>query len=377
MKSRFAVRVRFTHTSEWIRELAEQVLPTNAENISVDFLNTVLAESPKWTKGSISTFTVVKPHGALDGMSNAVHQISARLSSGEPTSLIVKLRDVGGSVTAREGGLHEVIFYSELADIAGVDSPPCYFAQFDDSTGRMLIILDHLGSDGNIGTIETYLEVAEVERIVVALAGMHAKWWNSEELAALNHVRTFDQVMERGIKLFDSGHFSGRRFIEQYGEHLHPEIYAVYDTEGTFSSKLQAGFSGNRTLCNYDVAAKNLFLPSDPNQPPQFFDWSLLTRGSIGIELAVVLAYSLRIEDHSRFRSILDTYLNAMQELGINDLDVDTLWNDVRHGFLVRLAAPIALTTRDYPPAHELALELLPRITSAALESDALDLIRD
>jgi len=357
--------------------LAKHALPSSTDEISVEFLNKLLSESPKWTRGSFDSINVVRPHGALDGMSNAVHQIDCQLTSGESTSLIVKLRDVGGSVSAREGGSHEVIFYGELAEIAGVDSPRCYFAQFDDSTGRMLVILEHLGTDGSIGSIDTYLEIPEVERIVVALAGMHAKWWNSAELAALSHVRTFDQVMERGGKLFDSGHFSGRRFIELYGEHLHPEIYLVYDTEGSFSSNLQAGFSNNRTLCNYDVAAKNLFLPADPNRPPKFFDWSLLTRGSIGIELAVVLAYSLRIEDHAKFRRVLDTYLRAMRELGVTDLAEETLWNDVRYGFLVRLAAPIALTTRDYPPAHELALELLPRITNAVLESNALDLIRD
>ena len=64
-----------------------------------------------------------------------------------------------------------------------------------------------------------------------------------------------------------------------------------------------------------------------------------------------------------------------MHNRGITDLTQQVLWNDFRHGLLVRMAAPIALTTRDYPPAHNLALELLPRITSAVLESNALELL--
>jgi hypothetical protein len=64
-----------------------------------------------------------------------------------------------------------------------------------------------------------------------------------------------------------------------------------------------------------------------------------------------------------------------MRGLGITDLTKEILWDDFRYGLLTRLAAPIALTARDYPPANDLALELLPRITSAVLESDALELL--
>lgn len=349
--------------------------PASVDDLNVGLLNDLLARSPKWVSGPFETVEIVVPRGAIDGMSGAVHRIDGRLTSGEECSLIVKLRDLGGSITARQGGQNEVIFYRDLADIAGVDSPEAYVAIYDNTTHRMIVVLEHLEEEGSIGTIQTYLDVPQVERIVVALAGMHAKWWNSVELTKLTQVRTCEQVMEGGSKLFASGHFSGKRFIERYGKHLHQDIYKVYDSSIYRAPELQSGFSKNRTLCNYDVAAENLFLPDDLIKPPKFFDWSLLTRGSIGIELAVVLAYSLHVDEHRRFAGILDTYLDAMRDLGVNDLSRETLWNDFRSGLLVRLAAPTALTTRDYPPAHDLALEILPRITSAVLESNALELL--
>ena len=355
--------------------MSEIALPSTIYDLTPKLLNDLLNRSPKWKKGAFESIDVSVPHGAIDGMSDAVYRIDGQLESGDELSLIAKFRDNGGTPNSVQGSQHEVFFYSELAGVAGVESPESYLAEYDKAEHRMLIVLEHLDRGGQIGTIQTYLGVPEVERIVVALAGMHAKWWNSVELAELKQVRTFEEVKEGGRKRFESGQFSGERFLDHYGSNVHPEIADVYRSPSRWTTAIHNGFSGNRTLCNYDVAAKNLFLPDDPNHPPKFFDWSLLTRGSIGIELAVVLAYCLRIEDHSKFEEILDTYLDAMHDLGAKTLTKDTLLNDFRHGLLVRLAAPIALTSRDHPPAHDLALELLPRITSAVLAADALDLM--
>lgn len=353
-------------------------LPLSADDLSTELLNRHLVESSNWKWGLFessenSTLKIV-PAGGINSMSRAVFKVSGRLISGEPMALIVKLRNFSGSPSAQSGSRHEVIFYRDLADIAGVDSPDAYVAVYDDETNRMLVVLEYL-DDGEVGTIDTNLDMNQIDRITTALAGMHAKWWNSPELAKLSQVRTFEAVMEGGAKLFASGVFSGQKFLEQYGELVHPEIYKVYSSPTQWGPKLQAGFSGNRTLCNYDVAAKNLFLPNDPGQPPKFFDWELLIRGSIGVELAVILAYSLRIEDHGKMFELLDHYLETMRGLGITDLTRETLLNDFRHGLLTRLAAPIALTSRGHQSAIDLALEILPRITSAVLVSHALELV--
>ena len=353
-------------------------LPSSAGDLTAELLNQHLANAGKWELGPFESIESaplkIVPLGGIDSMSRAVFKITGQLSSGDSMTLIVKSRNFSGSPSAQQGSRHEVIFYRDLADIAGVDSPEAYVAVYDDETDRMLVVLEYL-EDGEVGTIKTNLDVSQIDRITTALAGMHAKWWNSPDLAKLSQVRTFEQVMEGGAKLFKSGVFSGEKFLEQYGDLVHPDIYKVYSSPSQWGPRLQAGFSGNRTLCNYDVAAKNLFLPSDPAQPPKFFDWELLIRGSIGVELAVILAYSLRVEDHGKMFGLLDHYLETMYALGITDLTKDVLWNDVRHGFLVRLAAPIALAGRGHQSAVDLALEILPRITSAVLASDALELL--
>ena len=351
-------------------------LPATPDDFTVQLLNQHLARSANWEHGSFENITISIPHGALDGMSASVYQIDGELNAGVQMSLIAKLRDAGGSPQAVRGSHTEINFYRDIAPIAGVTTPNTYVAEFDSEKQLTLIVQEKLDS-GTIGTIETYLPTADLTRIVLALAAMHAKWWNTDELANLDTARTFEEVFDAGAKLFKSGAYDFGRFMEQYGEHVHPDLIKYFQSGNQWLDSIRAGFSSNRTLCHYDVAAKNLSLPKDLSLPPVFFDWSLLARGSIGIELAVIVAYSLRIEEHHRIPEILDLYLEEMRSLGVTDLSRETLWNDVRYGLLVRLAAPVALTSRNHPPAHDLAPTILPRITSAVLETNAMELLKD
>ncbi len=336
-------------------------------------MNKHLEQSDNWALGPVQEIDV-EFYGGKDSMSAAVHLLKLRLKSGESVSLIAKLREVGGSPDAQTGSRHEIAFYRDLADIAGVDSPETYIAEYDVSTDRMLLVQEYLNK-GSVGAIQTYLSFDDLDRVLSALAVMHAKWWNSEALAQLTQIRTFEQAMEGGARQFKSGRYSGRQFLEKYGEYVHPEIASIYGSDYQWDPVFQAGFSGNRTLCHYDVAAKNLFLPEDRSAPPVFFDWELVIRGNIGVELAQALAYCMAPEDHIRIPKILDDYLEKMIGLGVSDLTQETLWSDFRHGLLVRLAAPIALSSRGRPHSTALALEILPRITSAVLATNALELL--
>ncbi|MCH8910127.1 MAG: phosphotransferase [Chloroflexi bacterium] len=353
--------------------LSTTSLPSSPDDLTAHVLNHLLDNSHNWSLGPVRDIKI-EPHGRVDSMSAAVYKLNLTPSTGDRVGLIAKLREVGGSPDQQRSSQREIVFYRELAGIAGVASPVTYVAEYDDAKGRMFLVQEYL-SDGAVGTIQTFLADNQLKRVLAALAGMHAKWWNTDELSRLNQVRSFDEAMEGGHKRFESGEYSGQRFLEKYGQRVHPEIARVYSSPVQWGPKLQAGFSNNRTLCHYDVAAKNLFLPEDPSRPPVFFDWSLVTRGSIGVELANVLAHSMHVDEHHRIPEMLDFYLGTMRELGVSDLSAETLWNDFRYGLLVRLAAPIALASRGYPPADALALELLPRITSAVLATDALELL--
>ncbi len=348
-------------------------LPSTAAELTVELLNRHLALAANWQHGPFESIGI-EPFGGMDSMSAAVFKIDGVLDSAGSISLIAKLRDVGGAASAFEGCRHEILCSRELAKVAGVESPETYVAELDVSTCRLLLVQEHL-DDRTVGNIKTSLDISDINRITKALAGMHARWWNSDCLSRLTAVRTFEDAFANGARQFESGVYSGKRFLERYGKHVHPEVARMYGSNQSWSSTIQNGFSNNRTLCHYDVAAKNLSLPKDPSRAPIFFDWSLVIRGSIGVELGQIVALSLDVDEHDHIPEILANYLESMNRLGVDDLTYGSLWNDVRYGLLTRLAAPIALASRDYVPAHDLALEILPRITSAVLASDALELL--
>ena len=79
--------------------------------------------------------------------------------------------------------------------------------------------------------------------------------------------------------------------------------------------------------------------------------------------------------EHSRFPEVVRYYHDRLLAGGVTDYAYETMWQDFRYGCLVRLAAPIALAARGRPGSDELALTLLPLITSAVLATDALELL--
>lgn len=307
-------------------------------------------------------------------MSGAVYKVIATLDSSDEVQMIAKLRDVGGSPQAQRSCKAEISFYRDVADISGVSVPETFMAEYDTDTNRMLLVQEFL-SEGHIGTVDTFMPVIDIERVLAALAGMNAKWWNSRELENLTEVRTGDQAMQAGVELFRSGRYDPGKFLARYRARVHPEIAIYYESFSLWGPRIQNGFSRNVTLCHFDCSPKNFYLPNDPGLPPVFFDWSLVIRGNIGIELANLLCLGVDPAEHHRIPELLDFYLAEMTSLGVTDLAYETLWDDFRFGCLIRIAAPIALTSRGYPEADALAMTILPRVTSAVLATNALELL--
>jgi hypothetical protein len=173
------------------------------------------------------------------------------------------------------------------------------------------------------------------EGVAVGLAEGYARSTGKVPLVSLH----IDNGMSNGLSLMIDQLYSGTPMVMTAGNKDirklasgRSDLANMARPYAKWGPRIRAGFSSNRTLCHYDVAAKNLSLPKDPFKPPVFFDWSLVTRGSIGVELGQVVAYSLSVEEHHRIPEVLDDYLEAMRELGVAELSRDTLWNDVRYG---------------------------------------------
>lgn len=346
-------------------------LPETVGEITPALLSAALAASPEWNHPPVTgvdLFALKSPRGAT-------YRAEIACRDGFATALMVKLHDPRLARPARSGYRGEVYFYTEVAGDAGVEVPRTYVTEFDEVTGRQLIIQEFL-SGGRIGSAETMLYREDQARILSALANMHARWWDSPRLGLLDGIRTSEETYRSGRDRFETGALSGDRFLRRFGDRVHPRVAALYRS-GTAQviERLWCRLSPHLTLCHYDVSAKNVFLPDDPTRAPVFFDWGLVIRGNAGHEIAQFISATTAIAEQDRVPELARHYHERLLAGGVTGFEFQSLWMDIRIGCIIRLIAPIALESRNNPLSDELALILLPQVTAAAISTKAFDLL--
>ena len=293
---------------------------------------------------------------------------------GESLDLLVKLHNPNVPPQTRPKSSGEAYFYKFVASRSRVPTPETYIAEFDEQMGRLLIVQEFL-TNGRIGTAETMLNANDQKRVLAALGKMHAHWWNSPELAQLHGIRTGKAAFQHGMELFESGAYDGNKFLSRFADQVHPVIANYYGASTPWGPEIRDGFSFNTTLCHFDCSAKNIFIPDDQSQDPVLFDWGQVIRANVGIEIAQFLFSTTDTTAPNRFPDLVRYYHHQLLAGGVTGYTYGTLWDDFRYGCLVRLAAPIALASRGNPAGDEIALTLLPLITSAVLATNALELL--
>jgi hypothetical protein len=349
-----------------------QPLPNTITDLTPELLTSALSHSPHWHEGAVRSVSF-EP---LESAGGSVYRASVDLVTDRSAELLVKLHNPETPIEARRGR-EEVYFYSEIGSKSGVSVPETYVSEREAETGRMLIVQELL-SGGRVGTPSTMLSQHDQERVLASLAVMHARWWNSPGLERFHGIRNAKEMLQSRIDSVNGGTLSVTRFLERFGAIIDPVISSYYRRLAGINvpEQLQDGFSPHLTLCHYDVAAKNIFLPDDESREPVFFDWELVIKGNVGHELAQFLSASTDPREHDRLIPMLRYYHDRLTQNGVSDYEFDTLWSDFRYGCIARLAAPIALTERGNTEADRLAMTLLPLVSSTAISTGAIDLLK-
>ncbi|MCH8102209.1 MAG: phosphotransferase [Chloroflexi bacterium] len=334
-------------------------LPETIADVTPEWLNSALSQTPALSPAPVREggHIISLDYQPLEAMGKPVFRATADLETGdgrrEPLDLLVKLHRQGATELAHIAHAGEAYFYSEVASRSGIPVPLTYISEYDDETGRLLIVQEFL-TNGRIGAAETMLDANDQKRVLAALAKMHAHWWNSPELAQLLGIRTGKAAFQHGMELFESGAYDGKTFLSRFAVHVHPLVARYYATTTPWGPEIRDGFSNNTTHCHFDCSAKNIFIPDDQSQDPVLFDWGQVIRASVGIEIAQFLFSTTDPTAPSRFPGLVRYYHHQLLAGGVTGYTYDTLWNDFRSGCLVRLAAPIALAARGNPASDEL-----------------------
>ena len=352
-------------------------LPAAAADLTAAWLNAALTQSPEWNGGPIVSLAL-EPIGGGDSLASAVllASVGVKTQEGpvEPVQLLVKLHHP--DVSRRSDGYYaaETYFYRELAPRADTPVPKTYVADFDEGERRMVIVQEFL-ADGRIGTADSSLSIEDLERVLTCLSRMHATWWNSQELAGMAGVRTFESAIGSAIVRLRNSDLSVRRFLDRFGELVDRAVGGYYEAMPSWMERVKDGLSHNFSLVHLDCSGKNLFIPHDRRRDPVLFDWALFRSGNVGIDLATLLCYSMDPAEHHLMPDLVRSYHTELVERGVNNYGYDELWDDFRFGCLWRLAAPIANASVGTVDRDNHARTIIPLLDSAVLSCRALELL--
>jgi hypothetical protein len=114
---------------------------------------------------------------------------------GAPSSIIAKLPSLDPATEALSTSFHlyerESRFYQEIGTEAGIRTLTCYYSAMGLAQTRHVLLVADPGPVGLHGT-SPYCTVEEAQRALRPLAGMHAKWWNSEQLKSYSWLGSAD-----------------------------------------------------------------------------------------------------------------------------------------------------------------------------------------
>jgi hypothetical protein len=306
---------------------------TNVDQVTVEWLTAVLANSRALTGGAVEAFDVETGRGNWSSSARLNLRYSEDAQGDLPQRLFLKM--VNTDLDDEFFGPSEVTYYTR--DYIGVKDAPllrCYDGRFSEAAQRYHLLLDdvgetHIRATDKEPTLEYGLALAE------GLAVLHAHWWGVRRLAEADapmhdgeHIRRFVEIAEPG-----AGHI-----IERLSAELEPhwpaairDLFAHHPQMMIRRTQDDNGF----TLIHGDAGDTNILVPREGERPiyiidRQPFDWSLTTwLGAYDLAYAIVLDWNVELRRQFE-RPILEHYHKHLIRRGVRGYSWEQLWDDYR-----------------------------------------------
>ena len=301
-----------------------------------------------------------------------------------PASIIAKLPSA--IELTRAGGRflrlpeRELRFYRDLAARVPMRAPACYYAAIDDDGDAFVLLLEDLGAMASGDDLAgTTLEGAE--RVVDAIAAMHASWWRSGDLDALDWMPAIDERAFVWQRMFATAWREHRDWIEEIvPPALVPFGEAMTRRLGEAVARLAAS---PPTLLHGDLRLDNLFFPADPREPIAAVDWSNASRGPGPYDLAYFMSMAFEPEQRREHeQALLRRYVDALAAGGVEGFTFEECFDVYRLSFCEPFTRMFFLLMRghadkgqDRPPA--VLSRFVRNAGQAAVDLDALALVED
>jgi aminoglycoside phosphotransferase len=268
-----------------------------------------------------------------------------------PAFLILKtgLPDRAG---LSDWGRREVEFYAQAATATSTRvAPRCFEAVWDADKKTWHLLLEDLTCSHMIATTWRLPPTQEqCERIVDALARLHAEWWDDPRFGvSIGTWLDADAVNENLQKLADCY----KTFADRLGDRLSPERRDLYERFLEAAPRLLARYHSHRNLSivHGDAHVWNFFLPRDGGDDVRIFDWDAWRVGVASNDLAYMMATHWYPDRRRQLeRRLLDHYYATLVARGVLGYDRHALDDDYRLSALWQITTPVWQAAIDLPP---------------------------
>jgi hypothetical protein len=257
---------------------------------------------------------------------------------GGPATVIAKIRGTDAVRSAMDAAMglyeREAQFYAEYADAVPIATPRCLYV--GDGTATPLLIED-LG-DLRMGNQMDGLSVADAERLIDALADMHARYWNDPPGFLVSpgegmYAAMIAQLVGSGAAVLQE------RFAGRVGDGV---LAAVGEHAPQWGTVLERCADGPPTFAHNDCRLDNVFFRADGE--PVLVDWQTPARTRGTADVGNLLAGSMDADDaDAHWEALLRRYHDGLVGHGVDGYSWDECVDHYRVSVLYALAPGIAL----------------------------------
>jgi aminoglycoside/choline kinase family phosphotransferase len=349
-------------------------IPAALTDLDAAWFDTVLPRSTRRGKSRARVAAVGYETLSVTGAVGELARVRVTYGEGDPgpASVIAKFRGTSENQRAMDAALHtfdrERHFYAEVAASVPVAAPECFFAG---DGHRTPLLLEDLGGLRVVDQV-LGLSVPDAERLMDALAQLHARFWARPLPAGSDWAVSLRDPAFAGMltRLLGSGVSALR---ERYADRIDPGMVAALESSAPhWSSVLERCDEGPPTLIHNDCRADNIFFSDDDD--PVLIDWQIPAHSRGTQDVAYLLSGSLEPEVlRKNWEPLVGRYHERLREYGVAEYSWEQCLAHYRQSLLYTFTPGVAMLGAMAIAGDErgLAESLVLRTLAHATELDA------
>ena len=353
------------------------MIPSTVSDISPVWLNTVL---PKEFGEIVQIDWVDVGEGV--GILGEVSRLVLKYGQGHtgPKTLIAKCQshaEENISLCVSMGYYsRDVNFYNQCQDNFPVPTPHSFFSDIHEDGTPFTILLEEISNAGVMDQTSG-AGIQETASVFSLLAKLHAHYWETEELYALDWLPPMNNAMYKTSQTLAKTLID--KFKDQWSMRVDTEtLEAIEEFIPRYPEFLDWAVScGNQTFIHNDARCENYMFNQDGSIT--MIDFQYCTRFWGAWDISNWLSASMKIEDRKEHgHELVNHYHNELVDNGVENYSLDHCWHDLKASLVVQAYNQIIDNDLDYSNerGQRLLEECILRTFSAASDYEIASFLK-